>query len=372
MGLVVNTKIGTPRVTFTPEYIRSAYKQYENGSFKEIIQLMKYSSIDSHVAGCLIGRKAGFQRDFSILPWSDKQEDVDRAAWIEGVFNRINARTLIKKIHEAALFAYQVIEFNWIADGGRQTVDGFKIWDQKYFKYDPDGILRIDFGKRLEPIPEEVLVCETIETPIMIPVLRDYVLKDFGLESWASFIETFGEGFIIGKYPPGADPKIISSLKETVDNLARSSRGTMPDNASIDIVESKQGTSNHFEFIDVANRGIAISILGHANSVQQSQSLQVGENLSAYRVKGEIAKDDMFFIDEQAQKLVNIIYKRNFADDRVPRFSMDKRDPINVPEWLQVLQTAWEHGVVISPDEYRKLGLHIQPDQDLIQKLNIF
>jgi phage gp29-like protein len=369
--LTVNKKIGISNVQFTPNYYKNAYRQYQQGYYKDLIEMMKRAAVDSHVAGCLLGRRSGFQREFSLLPFDDTALDRERAEWLRSMFTKISMRSLFKAIHEATLYKFVVIDFEWDTNDNKHVICGFKKFEQRYFKY-RESELKIDFGNNQKDIPNEALICENEDNPVMLPVLRDYILKDFGLESWAGFIETFGEGIIIGKYPAGADSTVKSEIETAVNNIARSSRGTMPENANIEVVGYESRIGSHDKFIEAADRGISITILGHENAVSQSKGLQVGENITSYRVKCEIAKDDMFFIDEQMQKVVNTVCERNFSDGRFPVFVTDKSDPVNVKEWLDVIDTAYNHGVIIDPDDYRKVGLKIAEEQEPVQKLNPF
>lgn len=366
--LQVNQKINTQKAQFTVTEYKRVLKAYLNGYYRDIINMMKQSAFDSHVSGCLRGRRAGFQRDFSIAPYSEDERDIERAQFIETVVKTLNVRRLFKRVHEAILYKYSVIDFTWEVIDGKQVPTQFKFFDQKYFRYDKD-VLKIDFGNQLKEIPPEVLVCEFDgDVPDMFPVLRDYILKNFGVASWASFIETFGEAIIIGKYPPGADDEVKTALETAVNNIARSSRGIMPETTEIEMIETKRNTGDHEKFIEAANKGISISLLGHANAVEQSKGLQVGENLTSYKVKQEIAIDDLYFIDEQMQKLVRMIHERNFGDGRIPRFETNKNGPINVEQHRKNLETAFDHGLKINPAEYKKLGLYVYEDQEPLQK----
>jgi len=363
----INSKMGYNIPQFNPAFYKSAYQQYEKGVFRDLIAMMNRAEIDSHINGCLIGRRAGFQKEFHLYPFSDSDADIERAEWIESIINQLDARNFFKGIHEAILKKYVVIDFDWQVVDGKQIPVKHRKLDQKYFRY-KDGILMVDWGNRAEPIPDEAIVAESSEIPVLLPVLRDFILKEFGLESWASFIETFGEGFIIGKYPPGSDSAFKMALEDGINALARSSRGIMPDGSTIDIIEAKRSTGDHDKFEDRCNKGIAISILGHANAVEESQGMKIGENLSQYKVKREIAVDDMYFLDNQARKLVKMLIDRNFGDSRYPIFEFDKSEPVNTKEWLEVLDTAYNHGLKIHPDEYRKIGLYVFEDQEPLQK----
>lgn len=371
--ITVNQKIGTRRVSFTPSFYKRAYEQWKTGTHKDLIAMMREAETDSMVIGALQGRKAGFMRDLNFRPFSDDDSDQERADFIKEVFSRLKTRRLFKAIMQARQYKYSVIDFSWEVIDGRQVPVSFKAFEQKYFRYDPDDDeLKIDFGNELRELPPETLLCESDEVPFMLPVLRDFILKEFGLEAWAAFIETFGEGIIIGYYPPGSSDDVKTALDNAVNKIASSSRGTAPKGTDIEIKESSRTTGDHEKFKDAADKGISISILGHANAVQQSGGMQVGQNDAPFKVSQNIANDDLFFIDECIDQLVQTIVDRNFADGRYPSAVTGKPDPLGVKERRENIRLAWDHGILINPNEYRKLGIEVYEDQEPVHKTDPF
>lgn len=361
--IVVNKKIGTPQVRFNADFYKRAYKQFRQGRWRDIIEMMNQAETDSHVSGCLVGRRAGFQSEWSITGYDDSTEASERALWMRNVLRQLDLRRLFKDIQDAVNKKFSVIDFEWEVVDNRQVPIDHKKVEHRFFRYDEEGKLKIDFGKDLRDIPAEALVCQTYSIPVLFPVLRDYILKVFGIESWAGFIETFGEGMVIGKYPAGSNAKFIDEVETAVNAIASASRGVMPEGSSIDVVETKRSAGDHDKFISNSNRGISIAILGHENAVSQSDGLQVGENLTQFKVKREIGIDDMFFVDSCMQRLIKTIEDRNFGDRRYSIFQMDKKDPVNVKERLDTLEQFFNQGGRISPDEYRDLGLRVFEDQ---------
>lgn len=367
--LVVNKQITQTRVNFTPDAFKKAYKAFQNGEHSKLIAMMKETLTDSQVKGCLIGRQAGFRTDIVVSAYDDTDSDKERATWLKNVFYSIDLRKLFKATHEALLYKYVVIDFEWEGEDGKQFISGFKKYDQKYFAYEKgtDELKVRNDQNKLEEIPEEVLVCESDE-PLMIPVLRDFILKNFGVESWASFLETFGEPFIIGDYPANATDEIKQELEQAVNDLGASSRATKPDNTNITTIESNRGTTDHSKFTEACNTGISIAILGHAGATKNEQTFQVGENLAAYRVKREIALDDMDFIEICLRKIAKWMIDRNFGDGRYPKLSLDKAEPVNTAELRENLDTAYNHGVKLHISNYKKLGIEVSDDDEFIQK----
>jgi phage gp29-like protein len=348
-----------------------AIDQFFYGYTREIIALMEQSETDSYVIGTKNGRIAGFQRDWRVTPFSESATDKQIATFAESVFLNLNMRKLFRYIFDAKMKSYSVIELEWNIVEQQRIITSFNKINQKYFRIDKNdnNKIKIDNAGKSNEIPEDAaLVCQHDELPILIGVLRDYILKEFGLESWASFIEIFGEAFVFGKYPPGSSPDFKKELEEGINAIAASTKGILPEGANVEITESGRTTGDHQAFIKNANLGIAITILGHANAAEDSQGLKVGDNQSAFRVRREIAVDDIIFIEECVTTLMKLIIDKNFTTKNYPVFSIDKSEPINVKERIQVLAQAFEQGYKINPDEYAKLGIFKYPDQEPLEK----
>lgn len=371
--IAVNKNINTQRVTFTPGFFKRAYEAYKQGQHRELIAMMKEAETDSLVSGCVQGRKAGYMRELQIEPFDpDNGQDQERADFYKEVFKKIKIRSFFKAIMQARMYRYSVIDFEWDVINGLQVPVKFKHFDQKYFAYDPkDDILKIDQNRTYEDIPPEALVCETEDQPFMLPVLRDFILKEFGIEAWASFLENFGEGIVIGYYPPGSAPEVKAELEKAVNTIAASSRGTAPKGSEIEIKESGRGTGDHEKFKESADKGISISILGHANAVQQS-SAQIGQNDGPFKPMQFISIDDLYFIDEQIDQFIQIVHNRNFGDQRYPSCKTSKPDQLGMKELRENLRLAYNMGFLIHPKDIRRLSIEVDPEEEPQRKSDPF
>ena len=374
-NVVVKNKIGRTPVQFTPTFFKTAYKQYQDGHHERLISMMKEAQLDSQAAGCLLGRNAGFQRDWAITPAdSESKEELKKTAWLLDVLKGLDTRYFFKSIHKALLFKYSVIDFNWSFNSKEWRPVKVNYYDQRFFKYDPNDkkTLKIDQGSKLEDIPKGALVCETNEIAAMLPVLRDYILKNFGLRTYAQFLEVFGVGIIMGKYPPSATAEQIQALQDAIDSIAESSRGSMPEDTDIDIISNDgRSTDAHKNFTEMCDKGISIALLGHANATQQSSGMQVGENSTSYKVKHEIAVDDMYFIAQHVNNFIRMVWDYNFPGGNYPTFSFDTAGPIDVSERLEVIDSYYEKGGIVDPSEYAKLGIKINSEQEPLKKQTI-
>ncbi len=367
--LNINRRIYPPRVSFSPGFFKNAVKQYRAGYVRDLIGLMEEAEIDSHTSGCLIGRMAGFSSAWRITEFSGGKEDLEVCDFVRSVLGNLDMNKLFRDIFDALLKKFSVVELNWEVKKGRHLVSSAEKINQRYFRIIDENRVVIDWLNETKEIPEEAaLVLYSDKNPVLLSVLRDYILKEFGLKSWVSFIETFGEAFIIGKYPPGADRNFRDEVEKGVLALGNSSRGIAPQGTDLEIIESKRNSGDHEKLVKTCDRGISVAILGHANAVENSSGLQVGQNMAAYQVKREIAISDICFIEAGINRLIRMLVDRNFTVKGYPGFSIDKSKPVNITEHLQIIKQAYEQGYKIHPDEYNKLGLYKYDDQAALVK----
>jgi len=107
--LSVNKKIGSTNVAFTPSFYKRAIKSYKGGYFRELTALIEQAETDSHVNGCLTGRKAGFKREWRITEFSEGSADVAVKDFIQDMFLNLDMRKLFDFIHDARLKKFSVI-----------------------------------------------------------------------------------------------------------------------------------------------------------------------------------------------------------------------------------------------------------------------
>ena len=377
MALNINKKIGVITPSFTPRAFKAAYDNYKLGRLTNLVAMFEYAEIDSHITGCLLGRDAGYKKDWQIKAATESSQDEAIKEFIEQYFITLNARDLFEDIIEAKYKKFTVLEYaDWEIMDNKQVPTELRKVHQKYFRFDQndENKLKIDHvTERLEDIPENsALIINYRKNPIFLPVLRDYILKEFGVESWAAFMETFGEPFIIGKYPPNSDASFINQVEEAVNAIGSSSRGTAPIGSEFEIKETNRNTGDHKTFVERCDAGISITILGHENAVKESPGLKIGENLSAYKVKREIALDDIHFIQTHLNQFIKFLVRRNYpAVTKFPTFSIDKSEPINVKERLLILEQAFEQGVELEAAEYALLGIKVQENAPNLSKPNL-
>lgn len=362
--IVVNNNLQSPTVSFTPNFYKRTYQEYQRGDYRSLIALFDRAEIDSFIGGCMTARTAGYKKDWSINAASDNPQDMEIADFLTKIFDKVGIRDFFDQIVDAKMKIYSVTGIRWDLVDGKQVPVEFEYYDQKYFRFDPkDNLLKVDFGMELREIPRDsAIIVTSKKKPIFIKVLKDFIRKEFGEDNWSSFLEVFGEPFVLGTYN---DEEKKAELEEAVNAVAASTRGVKPEGTTIEIMESKRGTGDHKNYVEDCKRGISFVLLGHEGASGNKAGAQIGENLETFKVKHEIAVSDMFFIQDHFNKLIEKIVHRNFNVKEMPKLSIDKSNAIDDGIRLEAARVAFEMGGILDPDFFTNYGIKLLNTDDL-------
>jgi phage gp29-like protein len=359
--IVINKSIGLHLgVSFTPTFYKRARRNYELGYYRDVLALIERAEEDDFINGCLITRAMGYKAGWSISPAGESSKDKDIANFVSEVFNNLPLFDLFQDIDDAQLKEYSVIDLTWDIVNGKQVIADFKKIDQKYFRIDPaDNTIKVDWGNRLVPLPDDsAFVVRSRRRMIMLSVLKPYIRKEFGEESWASFVEMFGEPIITAKYPPGLGDKEKADLKDGINDMGAGGRFTVPLGTELEIKETARTTGDHKDFKQGTKDGIAFVLLGHEKAAGVDATMQIGENTAAYKAVRSRAKLNMGFIEEKIAGLIKILVNRNFQNvTAYPYLNIDRTDPLSVSEKIQAATFALNAGAEIEPYFVEELGI---------------
>lgn len=359
-------------VSFTPDFYKRMYTNFLLGMYRDVYALIARAEIDGYISGCLVARHSGYKRKFTLTPASDSKSDKKISDFVEGVFSNLSMRSLFEAIVDAKLKQYSVVSLDWEVRDGQQIISNFDYLEPKYFRIDPaDNQIKIDWGSTMEPIDEQSAFIVRYKKPmIMLTVLKCYIRKEFGEESWSSFLEVFGEPFIFGTYPPGMQDREKEALEAGVENLGMSGRGIGPKGSEISITESHRNTGDHHLYKEDIKTEIALALLGHENAAgTKKEGMQVGQNLDAFRVTQHIAIDDMCYIEEQINPLIRMLVDRNFPNVKTyPKLIFDKSDAADPKDKLTALQIIIGAGGKVDPSIASDFGITLVDQVEPLQQ----
>lgn len=367
-SLVINKQIRETFVNLTPGFYKRAYHNFSNGNYRDLIALFSRLETDSFVTGCMTARNAGFKRNWQIEPASESGEDYKAVEIVKKFLNAVNARELFEMIVESKMKKFSVIGIeNWYVSEGIQLPAKIRKYEQKYFRFNEDGELKIDFGNELRSIPgEAALVCVSSKNPLFLPVAAEFIRKDFGKDAWSAFLETFGEPLLDLQYPPN-DRDAKAAAEDALAKVGRSTRIVRQRGTELEIHESKRNTGDHKDYVQDCREGIAFTLLGHAEAGGTGRKFQVGENTAPVRVSEKIAVDDMYYIEEKIKPLIRLIVEQNLNLNSIPRLVFDKSDIIDRKTKLDAVSLAYNQGLGIKASFYSDFGIPVE-DPELILK----
>lgn len=255
---------------------------------------------DAHVGGCIRRRKAGVLK----MEWRVNRDKASArsAKLCETVLGQLDMRRLLREILDAPLFGWQPLEIIWSPSNAGGPIVPVDVLAKpvQWFHYDAEAQLR--FKSRQSPFTGEPVA----ERKFLVPAqdasyANPYgfadlsmcfwptVFKRGGLKFWVTFTEKFGTPWLVGKTPRGTPPKEQDALLDQLEAMVQDAVAVIPDDASVDIVESggKTASADLYERLLMFCRSeIAIALLGQnqtteasANKASATAGLEVTDDL---------------------------------------------------------------------------------------------
>lgn len=364
-------------VAFTTDFYRRAFHGWQLGRLTDVFGLIESAELDPFIAGCLEARSAGYTRSYQIRPASKDAKDVAAAEFVQHVFDNLTMDEFFEYIIDSKLKQYSVIGLEWNIVDGKQVITGFEKYEQKYFAIDrkDKNTVKIDKNGTLITIdPDAALVTKYYKNMILFTILKIFIRKTFGEESWSSFLEIFGEPFIWAEYPPTMQTDDKEKLREDLENLGASARGVVPKGTQINFSESQRNTGDHKEYETNIEFQISLALLGHGKAAGTMQSgLQVGGDNNPFKVSQHIAIKDMKYIEQSIKPLIRMLVSRNFPNiSSFPRLVFDKSPAVETKDKLAALTIALNAGAQVSPEIFDDLGIPLMDKTAPIQKQPLF
>ena len=324
---------------------------------------------DDRVAGGMINRTAASKA----LLWeiNRDQATVRQHKAVREIFNKLAMNRIIEQTLKARGFGFAPLEVMWsLRDGLIVPVD-LVLKPQQWFLFDQGNILKFRSRENYiigEELPRYKFLCPTNEADYANPYGLGLLSRCFwpvtfkrgGWKFWVTFAEKFGQVWPIGKLPRSATAEQTTALLDVLDRMLQDGSAVIPDDGSIDLMESgtKTATSDLFRgVIAEANSAITTVWLGHAGAGESTPGKLGGESL-ATDVRDDLRDDDANLVMETLQQLIDWTCEINWgSSDNSPTFIMREKDQIDISqaERDDKLSTAMKlSGLTLTREYYQK------------------
>ena len=374
--------------TLTPERLAGILSDVRRGEcpadYLELAQDMEMK--DLHYRSVLSTRKDAITGlEIKVIPAGDDRRDTELAEAVErDIVRNSSAKiyALIRDMLDALAKGFSVNEIVWDTGATPWKPAAYRFRDPRWFQYDDDTgktlMLRAPLGCGLEPLkPFRFVVHEPhlvsgsqITAGLALPALYYWMLKSYGVTSWAAFLDRYGYPIRIGKYGRKATEQDRATLKRAVAAIGQDFGAVIPESAAIEIIEAKTAgaASGVYEkMADWIDRQISKLVLGQTMTADAGASRAQSETHD--KVRGDIADSDIRQAVETLNAALTEPYVRlNFGEqERYPKIDLHKPDVKNVKQIIAALDRLGPQGLTAKADELRShLGLSNPEEGDAV------
>lgn len=100
-----------------------------------------------------------------------------------------------------------------------------------------------------------------------------WVTKIYALMWWTEWLETYGQGTRIARYPTNATPRTRATIERFLQTLGKNAYGLFPEGVDIQLIESTQSgqMAPHERIIQMCNTEMAVTLIGQAETTGEQK-----------------------------------------------------------------------------------------------------
>ena len=347
--------------------------------------------LDEQVKACMMTKiNMVFASGFKFEPASEEKQDEEIRNFVEYALGdgmiyfqrgkRINAfRKSLKKIFTALPFGFSVTEkvFQKFTEGeyaGKIGINALKTRPPHSFEFEIDKHNNLLFVRQYGH--EETIIIGERELPYFIiyshdadntsfdsyygtsdlrAAYRHYWSKEIIIRFRNIYLERFGMGILVGKYPRGMSKSEQSDLKDLVKNVTAKTGFKIPKDIEIDILESKsRGEASYNKTIEHCNKMIARAILvpdmlGFSETNGGSYSLGKNHLDLFLSILQELQTDCEEIVNEQ---IIKDLVDYNYASVKnYPKFVFNPLTQQDKEKMAEIFLKAVNEGVILATEE---------------------
>lgn len=298
----------------------------------------------------------------------------------EQVLASINLNQLVRELHDAVWFGYSPAEIYWVKEKGQWLLEKVIGKPPEWFGFNHENqlCLRDWHSLDFEPVPAYKFVIARNDASYANPygeaelasVYWYVIFKKGGLKFWLRFADKYGQAFILGKHPRGTPQAEVDLILDSLETLAGSGVGAIPNDGSVEIIESggKSATSDMFErLLKFCRSEINIALLGQDQSTDSSSTNASAQ--AGLEVTDDIRDADSEMIATAINDLLRYVVELNLGKDEiVPVWRMWADDEITETQ-SNIDKNLHEMGVRFNKLYYQR-RYKLQDDEFEVAKVN--
>jgi len=283
----------------------------ENGGFRELV----------------LGLLDGIEKGFSVVEiiWEPQGR-----LWVPRFLFRDQRYFAIYEGREIGLKGTLVKDRAWIEEYGidlskyqtsMTTPDFLPLPPYKFAWYVPTAT---------DPIPLNA---------IAYSAMFHHTIKMFGIQAFASYVETYGMPFRVGKYDNSATPTDIDVLKDAIRTIGTQASAVIPDSMALEMLSVPTSGAQPFrDLIHLINDEISKLVLGQVRTMDESSTglARASESTQRDSVRQDILESDTRIAHTINSQVVRPFVDLNYGVTRYPRVSFHLYEENDI----QVLDTV--------------------------------
>lgn len=300
----------------------------------------------------------------------DKAQSTDAVVkFVEDVINGLDINRIIGEMLDAAFFGYQPMELMWQKRGSHFVIADIIAKPPEWFLFDDKNQLRFKSSHHQikgEILPPRKFIVATqdasFDNPYGFPDLSmcywPVTFKKGGWGFWVKFCEKYGTPWVIGKHPRHTTDSEITVMLDSMEKLMQDAVGAIPDDASIDIVESsgKRASSDIYkDLIELARSEIVIALLG------QNQTTEANTNHASAQAGLIVTKDirdgDAALVMSAFNQAIQWLVEVNFSNQPAPKWQLWEQESIDETQAKRDVLLSQTRGFFSEQYYQREYGL---------------
>lgn len=362
----------------SPLNLDQALISFMGGSPSALDRIFNKIEIDEQVSACMESRNSstsGLNLHFS-APEDDAaaQQQID---FLDAIFKDLSVDNLLEEILAARYRLFKIITPDWKLLDNKVQLTGWKAWENEYFTFDQGDIYLNAGGKKSEFANGNDDWYSAVKVrdrkSILLRCVKPYIIRTFGYDAWAHFIEVFSDPFRVGKYPDGAGKEIRDQVWEAVRTIGQDGSAALPASAQIEFVEnSRTGGQTFGDLVEKVEASISKAILGHSAAADATPG-KLGEEGNALQARDDLVKTDRRFALRWLYRgFVRPLLIFNFSAPAPILPVLTESKVITRDELRQSLRLYWEMGGEVDPQQFEEMGVRVQEGAPLLKKSTDF